>query len=179
MKELTEDKIYKMLVEEYDELLLDYVVLSFEEEYLGAQSHKKAVIAAIEALNSRGRVGNHYEHQPFFVNESEMCGEEYPTEYFFSENRHVSAPENVFRYMTYREAFFDPPYGVPYSADDFHKINDTLFPPQSRDELEIYCWNDGFSNYFDDGKDWWGTALWSVYDRAMKRFVIVGASLSD
>ena len=63
MKELTEDKIYKMLTEEYDKLLLDYVVLSFEAEYLGAQSHKKAVIAAIEALKATP----HKEHIIFFA----------------------------------------------------------------------------------------------------------------
>ena len=34
-------------------------------------------------------------------------------------------------------------------------------------------------NYFDDGKEWWGTALWSIYDKWMNRFVIIGASLTD
>ena len=28
-------------------------------------------------------------------------------------------------------------------------------------------------------EDWWGTALWSVYDKAMQRFVIIGALLTD
>ena len=81
--------------------------------------------------------------------------------------------------MTYWGAFSDQPYPTTYSKEDFYKINDLLFPIQFRNELEIYIWNDEFSNYFDDGKDWWGTALWSVYDKQMNRFVIIGASLSD
>ncbi len=84
-----------------------------------------------------------------------------------------------FSYMTYWRAFSQPPYNIPYSKQDFRKINSLLFPIQFRNDLEIYCWNDKFSNYFDDGKDWWGTTLWSVYGKWTKRFVIVGASLSD
>ena len=82
-------------------------------------------------------------------------------------------------YMTYWWAFMEPPYGVPYSKKDFHKINNILFPVQFRNELDILSWNDDFSNYFDEGKEWWGTAMWSVYDKWMRRFVIIGASLTD
>ena len=32
MRELVEDKIYEILNNKYDELLLDYVLLSFDEE---------------------------------------------------------------------------------------------------------------------------------------------------
>lgn len=32
---------------------------------------------------------------------------------------------------------------------------------------------DNFSNYFDDGKEWWGIALWSIYDKWMNRFVVI------
>ena len=45
--------------------------------------------------------------------------------------------------------------------------------------LEILSWNDDWSNYFDDGKEWWGTACWSVYDRRADTFTVIGASLSD
>ena len=72
----------------------------------------------------------------------------------------------------------NPPYTTPYTVEDFRKINHILFPVSQKD-LDIYSWNDDFSDYFDDGKDWWGTALWSVYDKAMQRFVIIGASLTD
>ena len=81
--------------------------------------------------------------------------------------------------MNYWLAFSEPPYGIPYSKEDFRKINDSLFPIPFRKDLEIFSWNDEFSNYFDDGKEWWGTALWSIYDKWMNRFVIIGASLTD
>ena len=81
--------------------------------------------------------------------------------------------------MNYWLAFSGPPYGIPYSEEDFRKINDLLFPIPFRKDLEIFSWNDDFSNYFDDGKEWWGTALWSIYDKWMNRFVIIGASLTD
>ena len=38
MRELVEDKIYEILAKTYDELLLDYVLLSFDEEYHGVES---------------------------------------------------------------------------------------------------------------------------------------------
>ena len=53
MRELKEDSFYKILSEKYDELLLDYVFLSCDEE-----SHKKAVMEAIAVFNTRVRVGN-------------------------------------------------------------------------------------------------------------------------
>ncbi len=183
MKELIDDSIYVTLTKRYDELLLDYILLSFDEEYCGKESHKKAVIEAISVLNTRVRVGNSLKHPRFYVEEDKMCCTKYSIEDFFYDGNsswEVSGNIKIFpSYMTYWEAFFEPPYGVPYSKEDFHKINHSLFPVQFRSDLEIYSWNNDFSNYFDDGKEWWGTALWSVYDKWMNRFVIVGASLTD
>lgn len=172
MKELIEDKIYTTLAQKYDELLLDYVLLSFDEEYCGMESHKRAVIKSISILNARERVGNNLVHPPLFVNEERMCCMKYSAEDFFCDS-------NTPSHMTYWRAFSEPPYGIPYSRNDFHKINHSLFPVQFRSDLEIYSWNDDFSNYFDDGKEWWGTAFWSIYDKWMKRFIIIGASLTD
>lgn len=185
MKELIEDSIYVMLAKKYDELLLDYVLLSFDEEYCGPEAHKKAVIEAISVLNTRVRVGNGVKHPHFYVDDDKMRCTKYSIEAFFCDSNsswETSGNTSVRitpSYMTYWWAFSEPPYGVPYSKEDFHKINHLLFPVQFRNDLEIYSWNDDFSNYFDDGKEWWGTALWSVYDKWMNRFVIIGASLTD
>lgn len=185
MRELVEDDFYIMLAEKYDELLLDYVLLSFDEDYCGVQSHQNAVIEAISILNTRRRVGNSFEHPQFYVNKEKMHCNRYKIEHFFCDGNSswVQSGDKKFRetpsHMTYWWAFFEPPYGVPYTKQDFHKINYSLFPIQFRNDLEIYSWNDDFTNYFDDGKEWWGTALWSVYDKWMKRFVIIGASLTD
>ena len=77
----------------------------------------------------------------------------------------------------YGYAFLHPPYGVPYWLGDFERLNHVLFP--DRAALEVFCWNDTWSNYFEDGSDWWGTGCWSVYDRKAEHFVVIGASLSD
>ena len=72
MRELVEDKIYEILNNKYDELLLDYVLLSFDEEYQGVKSHRKAIIKAIDVFNNRVRVGNSLKHPHFYVDE-ERC----------------------------------------------------------------------------------------------------------
>lgn len=54
-----------------------------------------------------------------------------------------------------------------------------LFPIPFRMDLEVYRWNDEFSNYFDDGKEWWGTGFWSIYHKNINRFVIIDASLTN
>jgi hypothetical protein len=181
VRELIEDNIYTILANEYNELLLDYVLLSFNDEYCGQESHKKVVIEAILIFNTRKRVGNSLEHPYFYVDENKMCCVKYSVEDFFCNSELWGSITSSFSesYMTYWGAFSDQPYPTTYSKEDFYRINDLLFPIQFRNELEIYIWNDEFSNYFDDGKDWWGTALWSVYDKQMNRFVIIGASLSD
>lgn len=161
------------------------MLLSFDEEYCGMQSHKRAVIEAISILNSRVRVGNSLKHPHFSVDEDKMRCAVYDIEQFFCDGNSSWKIDGNTRvrvspsHMTYWWAFFEPPYGVPYSKEDFHKLNHLLFPSQFRNDLEIFSWNDDFSNYFDDGKEWWGTALWSIYDKWMSRFVIIGASLTD
>lgn len=185
MIELKDDIAYKRLEEKYDELLLDYILLAADGEYKGEESHKEAVIEAIVCMRGRTRVGNRYDFDPFTVEESQMrCKKINTGEFFFEGNNGwVVPPEEVglwpsADHMNYWYAFSEPPYTIPYTVEDFRKINQMLFPV-SQDDLEIYSWNDDFSDYFDDGKEWWGTAMWSVYDRNMGRFVVIGASLTD
>jgi len=185
MKELMDDPIYKKLETDYKELLLDYILLEADGEYKGEESHKEAVMAAIICLGTRERVGNCYDRGVFTLEPDQMRCEKIDVSDFFFEgnNGWILSPEEI-RYkeslngMNYWLAFFNPPYPIPYTIEDFRKINRMLFPISQKD-LEIYHWNDDFSDYFDDGKDWWGTAMWSVYDKAMRRFVIIGASLTD
>lgn len=181
MKELKDDIFYEILNKRYDELLLDYVVLSCEEDNRGKETHKKAVIKAFSILNERTRVGNNLKHPKFYVNENKMnCAQCNVKDFFYDEDSsYKDGLREMPSYMTYWWAFFEPPYGIPYTKEDFRKINSILFPIQFRNDLEIYRWNDDFSNYFNDGKEWWGNALWSVYDPWLRRFVIIGASLTD
>ncbi len=74
--------------------------------------------------------------------------------------------------------FLDPPHSTKYTINDFIKINDLLFP-KGKDNLEIYDWNVEWSNYFDDGLEWWGAAAISIYDKLLDRYVIILASSTD
>lgn len=74
--------------------------------------------------------------------------------------------------------FLDPPHKTNYKIDDFIKINNILFP-KGKDNLEIYDWNVEWSNYFDDGLEWWGAAAISIYDKLLDRYVIILASSTD
>lgn len=177
MKELTDDIFYEY-IKKYDKCLLDYVILSADEEYKGEISHKEAVITGIYAFNHRKRVGNRLNPPEFYVDESKMSCKKCSTENFFE----VSPKRMAYDYWTYSDVFlnFDCiPYPVPYTEEDFQKVNHVLFPECYRKDLEIYLWNDDFSNYFDDGNDCLGTAMWSIYDRHMMRFIIIGSSIID
>lgn len=169
MEEITNKNVLKILENDYEECQLDYVILSNDIEYEHEISHKKAVIAFFDIIGKRHRVGNRLNYGSFSLNEDKMMCRLYSVEEFFSENG------SKFGDMTYWFAFHNPPYGTPYTVDDFRRINSMLFS----DSIEIYLWNDDFSDYFDDGKEWWGTALWSIYDYKKNRFVIIGASLTD
>ena len=74
--------------------------------------------------------------------------------------------------------FLDPPHKTNYKIEDFIKINNILFP-KGKDNLEIYDWNVEWSNYFDDGLEWWGAAAISIYDKLLNRYVIILASSTD
>lgn len=53
------------------------MLLSFDEEYQGVKSHRKAIIKAIDVFNNRVRVGNSLKHPHFYVDEEKMYCKEY------------------------------------------------------------------------------------------------------
>ena len=79
---------------------------------------------------------------------------------------------------SYRFLFLNPPHGCNYTIEDFNHINNILFP-NGFNELEIFEWSTDWSNYFDDGLEWWGTMCVSIYDKTMNRYIIIGASATD
>ena len=87
------------------------------------------------------------------------------------------APANE-KELNYRKAFLDPPCGSAYTDADFEKINAALFP-NGAGCLEAYRWTTGWSDYFDEGGEWWGTLCLTVFDRSLDRFVVILASATD
>ncbi len=80
--------------------------------------------------------------------------------------------------LSYRRAFLDPPHGNGYGDSDFDLINSVLFP-NGTDGLEIYKWSSDWSDYFDEGHEWWGALCLTVYDRSLDRFAVIMASSTD
>lgn len=181
MIEISNHKAYELLENQYQEVALDYVILQSEKEYHGVQLHKEAIIEAFHILNQRFEC---YDY-PINIEPDKMVGvkcsiEELvmpPEDAYYEDrprgNRCYSIPSP----LPYWFAFLEPPYGTHYLKTDFIAFQDILFP--NRETIEVYRWNDEFSNYFDAGKEWWGTGLWTAYDAANKLFVVIGASLTD
>ena len=80
--------------------------------------------------------------------------------------------------LNYRKAFLYPPHTNNYTDKDFKALTATLFPG-GKDSLEVYEWTTDWSEYFDDGHDWWGALCYTVYDKNQNRFVVIMASATD
>ncbi len=80
--------------------------------------------------------------------------------------------------LSYRKAFLYPPHGHGYTGKDFAKVNAVLFP-NGTEYLEVYEWTTDWSEYFDDGHEWWGALCLTVYDRGLGRFAVIVASATD
>lgn len=177
MEELNNHVIYELLKNRYSRLAPDYVILS-SDTYEGIETHKKAVLKALEIIGRRyGRVYGVIEEKMEAVRSDIEELLKLPEDDYYSRrpegDREYSVPEII----PYWYAFLEPPYSVKYLTRDFVEFNDILFP--DKQDVEVYRWNDDFSDYFDDGREWWGTGLWSVYDRSAEIFVIIGASITD
>ncbi|WP_165006451.1 MULTISPECIES: hypothetical protein [unclassified Enterococcus] len=76
---------------------------------------------------------------------------------------------------TYETAFLDERAAAPKTKAEFIQINEQLF--LEKDQLEIYCWDTSFTNYYNGGREWWGAYLWTVYDRKRSRFTVISINL--
>ena len=89
-----------------------------------------------------------------------------------------SSYESTINNQQYCYLFLNPPHGSHYSVKDFETINHLLFP-KGFYHLEVFDWSSDWSNYFQDGLEWWGAKCFSIYDKDMNRFVVIGASATD
>lgn len=162
MRELADDPFYTLL-EEYD-TCLDFCIIKSDEPYKGLESHKKALLFAMEQTNEL------YENQWKYDIGIAKANEKDTKEFLL---------ETVDRSkFTYSYAFLIPPYGIIGFESDFKKINSALFP-FGADGLTVYEWSTDWSDYFDDGHEWWGAACWTVYDKKLDRYTVILASATD
>lgn len=181
MKEAKEYKAYELLKNEYEKVGIDYVILSLDGEYEGAETHKKAIVDAFDIFNKRFG----FEDDGMHVNTDKMIATKstldellkLPTDSFYDNKQKRNRSYSVPKPMPYWFAFLEPPHGNPYQISDFIRFNDILF--SDKEAVEVYSWNDDFSDYFDAGKEWWGTGLWTAFDASNGVVIVIGASLTD
>ena len=154
-----EDPFYK-LIASYPDLAVDYCIVKNERSDGGYESHRHALKAACTVICD-GWEGN-----PALA-----AGKRMPAEALFSSDY----PKNG---LNYRRAFLYPPHENGYTGKDFAHVNAALFP-NGTDTLEVFEWTTDWSDYFDEGREWWGTLCVTVYDKTLHRFVVIMASATD
>ena len=82
----------------------------------------------------------------------------------------------------YVYAFAEPPYNMQLPAEQvdalFHEMADAFFGGLGPD-LRIYAWSTDWSAYFEDGKEWWGAFLWTVYRPGDHHLTVILGSATD
>ena len=174
---IIEDEQVETMLAAYPDLAVDYCIVR-NEDGRGYNAHWFALLWAARKLfidEEDDEAGWHFD-----VAKAE--GKPLPAEKFFGLPEAADATR--VRQVTdggsrpYWQAFLLPPTGSVYTADDFRKVNGALFP-NGTDGLEVYEWTTGWSDYFDEGREWWGTLCATVYDRSLDRFVVIMASATD
>ena len=165
-KELINDPFY-IEYKKYDRCVLDYFIIKSDLD------HKEVLLYVMNKIKD--------EDDCITIDKNKMkCKEISPIEFFklpndYEKERHKL--ENGYK-RPYWFLFLDPPHSTKYKIEDFIKINNLLFP-KGKDYLEIYDWNVEWSNYFEDGLEWWGAAAISIYDKLLERYIIIFASSTD
>ena len=80
--------------------------------------------------------------------------------------------------VPYWYALMEPVHGRNNKPEDFRKVNEVLFP-NGTDALDIFEWTTDWSDFFDDGHEWYGACCWSVYDKRMNRYIVMLVSATD
>ncbi len=81
----------------------------------------------------------------------------------------------------YAYSFSEPPYSVRIHGIELQQLFDEMVKTVLGDlpsDAVIYRWNTDCSNYFDAGKEWWGSFFWTLY-LPDGRFVGIAASTTD
>ena len=201
MRELINDPFYAM-IKNYKNCIIDYCIIKDDTPYWGYRSHKDAILFAMlkvieryidEQLKSEIAYSRKVQDEPFPWNLD--IGKAQAHRIDASELLRVPKILRTDRIgqrfyegglpdplagdqIPYWYAFWETPHTSGYGPDEFIKVNSVLFP-EGTDELEVYEWSTDWSNYFEAGREWWGTACWSVYDKRMNRYVVIMADTTD
>ena len=109
-------------------------------------------------------------------------------QYFYYDDKEVpekavTMTEEDLKKEAFAYAFFQPRYSFMYRHSNFEKGNffldfcRLLFTDIS--QIEVYKWSTDSSNYFDEGKEWWGSFFWTVYNPYQDWYIGIIASTTD
>lgn len=160
------DDVFYSLMAGYPDCVIDYCIVKNEHITLDRNAHWMALMRACNRL-MRSEDGSVIWH--FDLGRAE--GKRIAAEALF-------APIEKNGALNYRKAFLNPPHGCSYTKKDFELVNTLLFP-KGTEELEVYQWTTDWSEYFDEGHEWWGALCYTVYDKALDRFAVILASATD
>ncbi len=181
-----DDPFYEVIAE-YPDCAVDCCLVKNGHNAAGLNAHRDALLCACRELlaDENGEAIWHYDVGK--ADARRIPAEELlslPEEPWTGPERHSKSGVTWFRQVTdggrrpYWQALLIPPAGRRYTADDFRKINAALFP-NGTEGLEAFEWTTDWSDYFDDGREWWGTLCLTVYDRSLDRFAVILASATD
>ena len=183
---------------------VDYHLLCDDQPYEGVQSHRKALETVFEWLEKQSMENEERARRMFGDNLADRlrplvydidkaqpspltpqvffyCPNIVKTDYYGNARYDaVWKPddENFGTTVPYWYALMEPVHGRRNKPDDFRKVNEVLFP-NGTDALEIYEWSTDWSDFFDDGHEWYGACCWSVYDKTLNRYVVMLVSATD
>lgn len=169
--EAADAAFYKM-IDEYPDVVCDYCLIKHGNRYEkaegvfpynGVESHRAALSCAARELFDDGREWSY-----------DLSGARCRK----LKSQALFAPVDSDEWLNYRKAFLCPPYGNAYTDSDFERVNAVLFPGGT-DGSEVYRWTTDWSEYFDEGREWWGALCLTVYDKTLDRFVVIMASATD
>lgn len=183
---ITEDPFFDVLGA-YRDAVIDFCLLKIDAPYDGLRSHRAALAAGTRAI-----FDGEWELRS---DPSAIAARKLPPEELFA------LSDEIGEKLNYRTAFRSPPFPNGYTDADFERLNEALFP-FGRDGLEAFAWStysapgsgcgytsgcsgsgciyaSSWSDYFDDGREWWGTLCLTVYDSHSDRFAVLMASETD
>ena len=185
MRELINDPFYE-LIEKYDRCVIDYCLIEDDTPHKGKRSHKDAVLFAMLRMIERydeqfawnmdiDKAQAHQIDPAQLLQVPEILRTDRTGRRFYD----CGLPDPLKgEQIPYWYAFWETPHISGYGPDEFRKVNSVLLP-EGTDELEVYEWTTDWSDYFEDGREWWGTACWSVYDKRMNRYAVILAESTD
>ena len=166
------DEAFYRVIGEYPDIACDYCIVNADNQnakeksvfpYRGVDSHRLALDCAARELFDDGKEWS-------YDIKGAKCRK--------LSNKALFAPAGSDDWLNYRKAFLCPPHGNSYTDSDFDRINAVLFPGGT-EELDVYRWTTDWSDYFDEGHEWWGALCITVYDKTLDRFVAIMASETD